>query len=373
MLNKIIKQLIEIQNLKISNIIIPSICIIMLLTACGEKQTENPNIVSRPVKTQTITDTPYKLSYYFPGKVSADQTTILSFQVKGRIVEFPIKVGQKVKKGDLLAQLDEEHYKNNYLKCIADYNETKIQYERAKSLVGDKNVISQSEYDERLKNYEVAVSKLNIAKKKLNDASLFAPYSGTIAKKYIENYEEVEAKQPILILQDLTYLEVEIYVPGKHIIDFNKESTYNCYAIFSSEPNEKFDLKLKEYDTIADPQTLSYKVVYKMENPDIMNILPGMPARVRVDKIIKNKDNRKPIFKVPVESVFSSPDKKSYVWCIDSKSNTVFKHQVTVDEQKKDSMIISKGLIAGDVIAITGVNNLHEGQKVHTYKHGKSQ
>jgi membrane fusion protein, multidrug efflux system len=283
------------KSLKIEYRLLTTISLIILftliLTGCKKKDTENPNTVSRPVKTIKIEDIPYKLSYYFPGKVRADQKTILSFQVKGRVINLPIRVGQKVKKGDLLAQLDSKNYKNYYMKCIANYKEAKIIYERADKL-NKQDVISVEEYDTKLKNYQIAISKMKIAKKKYNDTSLYAPYSGIIAKRYIENYQEVHSKEPILILQDLDYLEIEIYVPGKHIIDFKRDNIYNCYAIFSSLLEKKFKLKLKEYDAIADPQTLSYKIIFRMKNPENLNILPGMTARVEVKRTIKQRKNK---------------------------------------------------------------------------------
>ena len=343
--------------------------IILSFSGCGQ-ESENINLQPRPVKLLTVTDQPYTLSYYFPGKVLADKKTILSFQVPGRIIEIPIKVGMNVKKDDILAELDDRNYKNNYLKSKAKYQEAQIEYDRAEGLV-KKDVISKAEYDNKKMNVDVAKSEMEIAKKEFNDTVLYAPFTGVIAKREVEKYQEVKAKEPIFIIQNLDYLEIEVFIPGKHIINLQNIDSYKCDARFSSVADEKFKLEIKEKDTIADPQTLAYRVIFRMPSPPQMNILPGMTARVEITKTIKNDENKDNQYKIPVEAVVSNPDKSSFVWLVDPDTMTVHKNDVKINQIKNNSVIINEGLKAGDVLAVSGVNYLSEGQKVYQYNDEK--
>jgi RND family efflux transporter MFP subunit len=359
--------------IKYAKLFLNCLIIPLLLLSCGEKKESiNPNLVSRPVKTIMITDKPYELSYNFPGKVRADRKTILSFQVRGRIVKLPVKVGQTVKKGDLLAQLDPQNYKHLYLNCVAAYNEKKVKYRRAKAL-HRQDVISVGEYDTRVRQYEESISNLKIAKKKYNDTALYAAYSGIVAKKFVENYQEIQAKQPIFMFFNLKFLEIEMYLPEKYMILFENPKKYNCFANFLPFPDKKFKLKLKEYDAIADPQTLAYKIIFRMKNPEELRVFPGMSARVEMVKNVQYSDDDKYSYQVPVEAVVSNIDKSSFVWLVDKKTNAVYKQNVVVDEMRNDLIMINKGLKVGDRLVVSGVHHLHVGLKVHEYSHGKGR
>ena len=331
----------------------------------------NQNTVSRPVKMLAVKAMTDQQCFFFPAKVFADQKTLLSFQVKGRVIKIPYKVGEKVNKGDLLAKLDDTHYKNHYLECVSKYKETKIQFERAKKLVVGKNVISQSEYDKKQRNYEVAMTELKTAKKELDDSSLYAPYTGTIAKRFVENYQEVKEKEPIFLFQNIRYLEITIYVPGVHLLNSKQGTSYSYYAMFEPDLKKKFKLTLKEHDTVADPQTQSYKVVLKMQRPKNLNVLPGMTARVKVIKTYIGKSTEEK-FKIPIDAILPASDDSVFVWLV-TKKGTVQKVKIKYSDLSENYVIVNEGLKNNDVIVTSGVHYLHEGQKVYKYKHGKSQ
>ena len=114
----------------------------------------------------------------------------------------------------------------------------------------------------------------------LDDTCLRAPFSGVVAKRHVENHQEVQAKAPIVFLQDLSQIEVVVDVPETLAAQIRKGYAPDVAARFACAQDKTFPLTLKEFSTKADPQTLTYQAVLVMPRPQGVSILPGMTATV---------------------------------------------------------------------------------------------
>ena len=111
-----------------------------------------------------------------------------------------------------------------------------------------------------------------------------------MARKLVEDFANVQAKQPVLILQDTSILEIEIAVPERDVVQSKRQDETKEQAserlkpqvIVSAVPDREFPAKIKEYATTADPVTRTFPVKLNFDKPEDLNILPGMTARVRV-------------------------------------------------------------------------------------------
>ncbi|CEK10092.1 biotin/lipoyl-binding protein [Legionella hackeliae] len=112
----------------------PRVCYLMLSTAlllsCGEKESKQSTEVARPVKVIQIGNYKSFDSRAFPGRAKASQEVDLSFNVSGSLTELPIKVGDKVKKGDLIAKLDPREFDAKLKSAKAEATRDKQNYLR---------------------------------------------------------------------------------------------------------------------------------------------------------------------------------------------------------------------------------------------------
>jgi RND family efflux transporter MFP subunit len=277
----------------------------------------------------------------------------------------------------------------------ARFQEAKQQYKRYKSL-WKKRVVSKSEYDRQESAYNVAKAELNTARQSLNkgkvgarkedieamqakikgliaqrqeaqnaldDTYLKAPFSGVIAETYVKNFQNVEPKDPILSLQNISTLEIIINVPEQIIISSKEPNFYKFVAEFEAAKNRTFPLKLKEYKTEADDKTQTYRAVFTMKAPKDLKILPGMTATVIVTE--KYRREKSHIFLVPVSAVFSEFNKQ-YVWIV-QPDMTVQKRKITVGELTKGSIQLLSGVKSGERIVTAGVHFLQDGMKVKLF------
>jgi len=405
------------------------LCTLTLLYACSKEQ-ESVQTFVRPVKSMIIQKPETSAIRTYPAKVEASKKVTLTFKVSGPLIKLPIKEGDDVKKGALLARIDPRDYKTALAKiksaiataraklksmkaarpedikvleaqvsaAKAQLDQANQDYERYSGLY-EQNLASKSEYDRFKSMRDIARARLSTAKQNLGkgqkgaraedveamvsdinglkaqknealnaleDTYLKAPFSGTVAKIFVENFQNIRAGEPILSLQDISGLEIIINAPERVIAESTSMDCFEVSAVFDSLPGKNYQLKIKEFAVESDQQTGTYRVVFSMKAPEQGAILPGMTCTVKtIETCIHANDS---IFRIPVNATFADAHGKSFVWIINPDKMTVHKRAVELGDMSGDSIRIRKGLEAGERIATAGVNYLQENMNVRLLK-----
>jgi membrane fusion protein, multidrug efflux system len=349
--------------------ILLSLLLITLISSCGGDNDKNTR--EQLVKTMIIGENESGSQRVYPGRVIAGQKVDLSFQQSGTLRELPVKEGMKVAQNDLLARLDDRDFQNRFDAASAQLNTVETNFKRGEKLVKN-GTIAQATFDELRSKYETAKSNANIAEKALKDTRLFAPFSGLIARRFVDNFQEVQAKEKILSLQNVDDIDILIDVPEQDLINRQQvregneaqELLQNGYIKFDALGNRRFETRIKEYATESDPNTQTYRVTLTMKAPSDVMILPGMTAKLVVTK---NTNVAVTNLSVPVNAVAVDADGNFYVWIVDQKDMTVHKKLVEAGELRDENMRVVLGLESGDCIVIAGVPYLEEGMKVRLF------
>ena len=340
-----------------------------LLSACEQpEQTHTP--ASRPVKTIVVGGVGSSDTRTFPAVVDAIQKADISFRVSGKIQKILVKEGDHVKKGQLLAELDPTDFKITLKDRQASFDTAKANFERAKTLV-KKGVISNVEHDDIRARFYTAKANLQAAKQDLSYTKLKANFDGVIAKRHVENYEEVVLSRPVFSLEDVSALKIKIDVPENLIIVINKnhKNDRKLYAVFDSIPNQTFPLKFVESTVKADPNTRTFKVTLRMDTPDNYNVLPGMTATVSA-KLFAEESAAGSSIAIPVSAVIANNEKQATVWVVDEKTMTVSPREVEPGLMVGNSMQVT-GLTPGERIVIAGTPFLRKDMKVTLLETGE--
>jgi RND family efflux transporter MFP subunit len=248
---------------------------------------------------------------------------------------------------------------------MAKATQASRQYERYKELFVRKQV-SRAEFDRTKAMRDVSKAQLKEAQNALKDTRLTAPFTGIIAKRYVENHQEIQAKQPIVFLQDLSQIEILVNVPETIMATIEGKKDLNIIARFAVAPKKTFPLSLKEYSTQAEPDTQTYQVVLLMPRPENMNILPGMTASVEYYSKSENENESSII--IPAIAVTQDSQKKPYVWVINEPEMTVSKQNVQIGEiTGNNSIFITHGLKGGEKIVTSGITRLEPGMRIRIW------
>ncbi len=353
--------------------ILASIFLPLLLTACTE-EAPLPPPESRPVKTMLVGGATSGNFRQFPGLVDAIQKADLSFRVQGKISEVLVNEGDMVEKGKVLAKLDPTDYQIVLNDRKASYETAKANYERAKQLVA-KEAISKVDHDKIRAEYHTARANLDAATQDITYTSLKATFPGYVAKRHVENFEEVRRKQTVFTLQDISELEIKIDVPEtlmiqlRRAIDPGKVSKpkREMYAVFDQIMDVKFPLTLKEFSTTADENTRTFQATLKMDHPEDYNVLPGMTATVFAE-VFASGDVVAVL--LPLSAVISDTDKNPVVWIVDDMTMTVSSKPVKAGPMTSNRITVS-GLDIGERVVIAGAAFMREGMKVTLLQTGE--
>lgn len=323
-------------------------------------------VVIRPVKSEIVGMGVSETSVTFPGRVKAAQAVDLAFDVSGQLSELAAEEGMKVKKGDVLAKLDDADFRNDLAVAQAESQRAKAQFERV-SKAAETDAVSQQEVSNAQAAYDAARAHVNIKQKAVQNTELRATFDGVIGNTFVDNFETVQAKARILSLQDISSIEVEVNVPERRIIQGqqgNRSST-KLFVVFDYLPDERFPAELIKIAADADPATQTYQATVALPQPDTVNILPGMSALV-VAELAEERNAKADVILVPVESLGIDPAGAYYVWKLDGEGDTYKVSRVDVAQGAMSDfgMEILSGLNAGDRIATAGVNFLKDGQQV---------
>jgi len=338
----------------------------VFLVGCRDRdEVATPEPV-KPVKLHTVQAGQAQLSMTLPGRVRAAQRSELSFKVSGPLEKLPIDEGQVVKKGDLIAQILPRDFQTAISEAKAHELEAEQQYQRYKELYA-KRQVSKADFDRYRAARDVARARLEDAQNALKDTTLIAPFDGVIAKRYVENFEKVQEKQPIAYLQLIDRLEVLIDVPELLMAQFRESGKADVFAEFDAVAGKQYPLTVKEFSTDADPATQTYQVVLTMEQPAEANILPGMTAKVTAASKDGNAaENR---ITIPAIAVLNDPDNQAYVWVFDRNSKTVAKSPVKIGQlEGSKNVMVEQGLEGGEEIVIAGITKLRDGMAVRPWE-----
>ena len=166
---------------------------------------------------------------------------------------------------------------------------------------------------------------LREAQRALDDTRLVAPFDGRVARTLVNNFQNVQANQPVLVFQSTSILEVDIQVPEadmsaaeRGITARNARDLLEARAEFPTIPNRQFDLELKSFSTEATPSARTFRVTFNLYPPEGQNILPGMTCTVllRPKSRLSAQPAEEGIFQVPVRAV-STAGGKSSLWRLD--------------------------------------------------------
>jgi RND family efflux transporter MFP subunit len=265
---------------------------------------------------------------------------------------------------------------------LADVNKARAELERAiaEAANADAQVKRQATLTERgwtaearLDEYTAAanVARANVAAQRailqraeldLSYTELRAPFPGEIARKYVENFQDVRDKQPIVRLLDSSRIEMVVDVPETLISYAHLAGDVD--VIFDPFPDLVIPAKIKEIGSEASETTRTYPVTLIMDQPDGVVVLPGMAGRASA------KDPPPPEVAeaglvVPDTAVFTLPgDSKTYVWVLDPETGVVHRREIRTGNVTRFGLAVLDGVAPGEWVVTSGVHYVKEGQKV---------
>ena len=344
-----------------------------LLGACGKEETAQQDDYVRSVKVVEIGSSVLERVYEFPGQIQAGQQLDLAFEVPGKLTAIKVKEGDMVKKGDLVATLDTRDYQASLNSAKATLEEAKLERDRNQRLF-DQQAGSKESVEKSIRTVQTAQASFDKARKAFEDTSLKAPFSGVVAKVFVDDFQNVSANQDIVVMQDTTTFEAVIDIPetlwvlakpGLSNEERNKRSRPEIRL--TALRGESFPATISETSMLADPKTRTFAVTLAFSPPADLNISPGMTAAA-ILHWAREAQGGANIFSVPVGAVGFDDAGKAYVWKIDREKMIASRLVVEAGEVSEGMIGISGEIGEGELIAGSGVAQIREGMALKRWQ-----
>lgn len=307
------------------------------------------------------------------GEIRPRRESDLGFRVSGKLVSRAVDVGASVTKGQVLARIEDEDYRNRLRSAKADLGaaeavlvEAKAAEDRIRRLL-EKGYTTRANYDVTLKNLRSAQAKLesaraalDMAQDQLDYTQLRADFDGIVTATAAEGGQIVNVGQMI----------VRVAEPGARDAVFSiAEAAFGKAGNTGEKPRIVVSLlsnpdvtavgAVREIAPMADAATRTYQVKVSLEDaPAEMRFGASVAGRLDITSA--------PVIVLPGSALFDK-DGKPAVWLVDRQSQLALK-PVVVARYETDRVIVGGGLAKGDIVVTAGVNRLRENQKVRIEK-----
>ena len=402
-----------------------ALSIIYLAVGCAREEPPRPEVV-RPVKTQVVIAGDEPHIRVFPGRVDASTRAELAFQVSGLLVSLPVKEGQNVAQGEVIAQLRQDEFQARLQTVQSQLDQARAalsalrqgerpeerlrreaqvraaearlanartDFERHARLVRA-NAVPRAAYELAETTYRVAQedhraalqvleqgtmarqedieaqeaqvrgleSRLVEANLQLEDSTLRAPYDGVIARRFVDVGQNIRAKEPVVQFQDVEEVDIAVDVPEAVMIAALRSADI---VQMSAEISGAPGLEFPV--RIREFAQVADPITQTFQIRAAMKSPPGMNLLPGMTARVTLTYRRASILDnrilVPISAVFKDATGEQVAWVVEP-DQTVSRRPVKTGEATGGQIEIAEGLQPGDRIAVAGVTFLREGMKV---------
>lgn len=303
------------------------------------------------------------------GEIRPRLESDLGFRVSGKLIERIAEIGATVKKGEVLARIDDQDYRNRLASAEADVAAAQavlVEASAAEARIGTllaEGFTTRANYDATLKNLRSAQAKLKsatigfeMAKDQLGYTELHAEFDGIVTATGAEAGQSVNVGQMVVRVADPNSRDAVFSIAEAAFA--NAPDTRRLPQVtvsLLSNPAITAVGTIREIAPMADAATRTFQVKVSIENaPDEMRFGASVSGRAEMGGA--------PVMVLPGSALFDK-DGKPAVWVVSAASAVELK-PVTVARYETDRVVVSEGLAKGDLVVIAGVNRLREHEKV---------
>jgi RND family efflux transporter MFP subunit len=330
-----------------------AILIATMAQGCSKKgdqkaQSEAPQNVSVAAVTTEVIERRIDIT----GTLAPWEEATVSIEVDGRLTELPVDLGDVVTKGDVLCRIMPVEYEWKKTQSEADLLKAETDYKRLEKLL-DEQVVSKEQIDEGRRKLDVARAASDLARKKLADTVLRAPFDGVVAKRLVNQGEYIRAGSAAFYLVRLNPIKFKGDVPERFAGDVRKDDQILAYTDVTKEITLAGTIVRVGPSIASDSR--SFAVEAKIDNNE-GSIKPGTFARISI--LTKKMEN---VLTVPEVAVFTfAGTPRVFV----AKDGKVSERVIETAGKMRDRVLVAKGLTAGEQVVTTGVDLLTDGRTI---------
>jgi membrane fusion protein, multidrug efflux system len=328
---------------------------------CGNKSGKNAHagggggfkMPPMPVETAVASAGTVSDRFEAVGTIEAGTAITVVAQIDGIITSLPFREGEPIRRGGLIAQLDDTQLAAEVARAEAVRDQSRATYERVKEVVAQ-NAGAPQDLDDAAAALRVAEANLNVAQARLDKTRITAPFDGIAGARQTSPGAYLRPGDPITNLAQVRTIRVNFAAPERYMskLDRGSEVTLTTTAYSGLELHGRIAV----IEPVLDPATRNAHIIATADNPE-EKFRPGMS--VNVSAVLSERQNA---VTIPNEAVFFEGD-QSLVYLVKPDS-TVSRTPLTLGTRQSETVEVLKGLAPGDRVVRAGHQKLFEGARV---------
>ena len=288
---------------------------------------------------------------------SRKNVVILS-EFQGALKNLFVREGQLVKKGELLAEINDSGLKEQLDQMLIQANYTKDNFDRVKRL-WEKNIGSEMQFLKAKSDFETNNKMVEQIRDQLSKTKIYAPFDGEIDEIISNLGSNLVPGSPIVRVVNLDIIYAEAQVPEKYVssIELGTEALVSIPLL-----NKEVTSKIVQSGNFINPNNRTFRVEAPVENKD-KRIKQNLNARIK----IKNYSNIKALV-VPLRVIREDASGRPFIYKLveTDKKDILLTVKIFVETgaNNDEEIEITKGLSIGDIIVLEGANNVEDNQRV---------
>jgi len=296
------------------------------------------------------------------GNVQTKQNLVLTPEYAGILTKVYVKEGQAVKKGQILAKIDDGGLGQQLAQMQIQSELAKTTFERQERLWNQK-IGSEIQYLQAKTSYEAQKKAVSQMRQNLAKTIIRAPFSGRIDDVITEKGAVVAPGQtPIIRIVNLNQMYVEAFVPERYISSVKKGTTVNVeFPVL----NQSVDAKIRQAGSFINPTSRTYTVEVAVPNKQ-GTIKPNLTAKLKINDYTNPK-----ALLIPQNLISENAEGVQYVYAIakNAKNETIAKQQTIATGKTQGSTVeVLSGIKANDQLISEGARSVKNNQVIEVLK-----
>jgi membrane fusion protein (multidrug efflux system) len=306
-----------------------------------------------PVETALVEASGMTDRFNVVGSLASDAEIIVVSEVSAIVEGLPFQEGQELRKGALIARLDDAQASAEVQRAEALVQQRRTRYDRIQAIVRE-NAGAPQDLDDAAADLAVAEADLALAQSRLQKTRIEAPFRGVVGARQVSVGTYLRAGEPITELAQLDRLRVNFSAPELYVGRLNVGAPVEVRT--SAYPDLVIEGRVEVVSPVLDRASRTARIVAQIENPE-RKLRPGMSAEISVVLAA-----RPGALTVPGESVFFQ-GQQAFVYTVDADSSVALA-PVSLGTRRSQLVEITSGLESGQTVVRTGHQKLFPGARV---------
>jgi len=337
--------------------------ILLICWSCNDDDNGKKGTTSNKLMVEVVNPTKhvYKSKISITGNLEANQQVIIYAMESGFVSSIQKDIGDEVKKGEIIAQLENPQLLEQWKSAVADYDNKNAHYNRLKKLYKQSpDLTTIQDLEIALAAFKQAEAKRDASKTRIGFLSIGAPFSGIITERLVDQGAVVQTAidnsnaSALVVLKEVKKLRLIVYFPA---VDIGRIQIGTLASLtFPEIPEEKRTANISRMSNNVDENTKTMRVEFDIDNEDFL-LKPGMHAKIQIDLTASDK-----ALSLPVEALAVIKNQEIIYRITKGKVEQLAIRPGLTDKFYME--ILDPPLSAEDLIVVTGKKLISPGMKV---------